>query len=586
MEAEKAKQLSWETHESVDGDVDSDGATDIASTSTQPRTPVPGVPDDDGMARAGDPTCPKNPRENLARRSTEEYVSTSRTGAQSESTQAPSPGLESDVAPHENTRKISDILLQSKATGRATVSFEFFPPSRDKDLQTLVQQIERVGLELRPSFISLTWSASCKHWRQWMDLGDLVQKQFGIPVLMHLTCHLPKDRIAEILDQLRSRGLRNILALRGDLPAAARGTDELGHSTEAWQQNKAKGCFTYAIELVKFIRQKHGNYFCVAVGGYPEVHLGCWNNAYLPPSERAKALDLQYLKEKVDAGADFIISQFVYDPELFLSWRQSCRDVGITEPIVAGYLPLQKYSVFERFITWCRATVPIKMQKDLAIINRDEKAVQTYGVKMAVAHLRTLLLGTADLVAERQTRSIMFTAAPPCHHIHLYTANRVGPYMAKVLQKLDLLPYYSGQRRYGAGFQWDSCYQTCHNNSQTDCDKSQEANASRPNSASGNRYFSRGGGDSGRTSRGTASSVSSGNGSQTDLAGAAAGGLSGGTQHEVRPIFWENRQSSYLQRTKSWEEFPNGRWGSQGESFGTLTEYVCQPCCRFRVAIT
>eukprot|EP00750_Incisomonas_marina_P001497 INCI11287.1.p1 GENE.INCI11287.1~~INCI11287.1.p1 ORF type:complete len:850 (-),score=111.51 INCI11287.1:404-2953(-) len=516
---------------------------------------------------------------------------------------------------NEDTRKISDILLHAKATGKATVSFEFFPATTPAGNQSLLQQIERVGYELRPSFVSLTWSAAFNDEEEWINLGEVIQKRWGISVLMHLTCHKPADELGKLLDRLRSRGLRNVLALRGDIPANARCCNsESSHGTAAWNSHKKKGCFTYAVELVEFIRRRHGNYFCIAVGGYPETHPGCWNNTFLPPSEQARALDLKHLKQKVDAGADFIISQFVYDPERFLSWRLACRDIGITEPIVAGYLPLYRMSTFENFTSWCHTAIPIKMQRELELIHGDDNAVRTYGVKMAVAHLRTLLLGTTGLglvgLDNGAASYATHRGSSPCYNIHLYTANQVGPHLTKILRKLDLLPLYISQRqRYGAGYQWDSCYNQSSNGNEGDsqCDlknghrhtPSDDSEAKRgdinnderdQNTARKSPPISRGSSGSWNSGSGHADSnqrggedessrimsrVSSGNTINYSGAGSPMGQQLTNPDHEVRPIFWENRQSSYLQRTKSWEQFPNGRWGTlaQEASFGSLAEY-------------
>ena len=197
------------------------------------------------------------------------------------------------LASEENTRKISDILRRARLRGKTTVSFEFFPAKTETENENLLHQIERVGVELRPSFISLTWSADFVDEELWIQLADCVQKRFGISVLMHLTCHLSKEQLPRVLDRLRACGLRNILALRGDLPMESAGSDASRHTTAQWVQHKGKGHFAHAIDLVRMIREHHGNYFCVGVAGYPETHVGCWNNPHLPPSEQARALDLR-----------------------------------------------------------------------------------------------------------------------------------------------------------------------------------------------------------------------------------------------------------------------------------------------------
>lgn len=134
--------------------------------------------------------------------------------------------------------------------------------------------------------------------------------------------------LVRVLKNAREAGIRNILALRGDPPI---GEDK-------WQ--RTPGGFSNAVELVRLIREEHGDWFCVAVAGYPEVHTECWNNPDLPPSEQAMALDLKRLREKVEAGADFVITQFFYDTERYETFAAKCREAGIpaSVPILPGYL--------------------------------------------------------------------------------------------------------------------------------------------------------------------------------------------------------------------------------------------------------
>lgn len=181
---------------------------------------------------------------------------------------------------------------------------------------------------LQPTFVTLTWRSAFKNESLWLKIGATVQKEFGVDILMHLTCHLPKADLVRVLKNAREAGIRNILALRGDPPI---GEDK-------WQ--RTAGGFSNAVELVRLIREEHGDWFCVAVAGYPEVHTECWNNPELPPSEQAMALDLKRLREKVEAGADFVITQFFYDTERFDTFAAKCREAGIpaSVPILPGYL--------------------------------------------------------------------------------------------------------------------------------------------------------------------------------------------------------------------------------------------------------
>jgi methylenetetrahydrofolate reductase (NADPH) len=140
---------------------------------------------------------------------------------------------------------------------------------------------------------------------------------------------------------LRFLSLR-VSRLAGDPPIGA----------ERWKPSK--GGFSNAIQLVELIRKEHGDYFCVAVAAYAEVHTESWNNPLLPPSQQCKDLDMQRLKAKINAGADFIITQFFFDTDLFADFIKRVRAAGITVPILPGYLPIQNFQSFQKFTSWCK----------------------------------------------------------------------------------------------------------------------------------------------------------------------------------------------------------------------------------------
>jgi methylenetetrahydrofolate reductase (NADPH) len=189
-------------------------------------------------------------------------------------------------------RKIIDTIQTVLADGGTTVSLEFFPAKTEEGMGNLLARIEAMVLQLQPTFVTLTWRSAFEDESLWLKIGSIVQKEFSVDVLLHLTCHLPRVDLVRVLQNARDAGIRNILALRGDPPI---GEDK-------WQA--VPGGFSNAIELVRLIRELHGDWFCVAVAGYPEVHTECWNSPDLPPSEQSQALDLGHLKEKVLAGKE------------------------------------------------------------------------------------------------------------------------------------------------------------------------------------------------------------------------------------------------------------------------------------------
>ena len=203
-------------------------------------------------------------------------------------------------------------LLEQK---KFTLSFEVFPPVREGNLEALYKTIEELG-ELNPDFISVTYGAGGSTRDKSLEIASKVKNDFRREVLAHLTCvQATRDDIARILDAFRGAGVENIMALRGDPPAG----------TEAFVPTA--GGFGHANDLVAFIRERQD--FCVGVAGYPEGHIEA-------PSLEA---DLKNLKRKVDAGADFIITQLFFNNESFYRFRDRAEQLKIPVPIIPGIFP-------------------------------------------------------------------------------------------------------------------------------------------------------------------------------------------------------------------------------------------------------
>src|SRR3954469_4433843 len=199
--------------------------------------------------------------------------------------------------------------------GKPAVSFEFFPPKTDAGFAQLYQTIGELHA-IRPSYVSVTYGAGGSTRQKTVDLVERIQKELNIRSMAHLTCvgHTA-DEIGGILDQLWETGVRNVLALRGDPPA--------GQS----QFVATEGGFANADALVKYVRGRHD--FCIGVAGYPEGHPQCLN----------RTRDLEHLKAKVDAGANFIVTQLFFDNSEFYRFRDTARAMGIKVPIIAGIMP-------------------------------------------------------------------------------------------------------------------------------------------------------------------------------------------------------------------------------------------------------
>jgi len=272
-------------------------------------------------------------------------------------------------------------IIDKLRTENPAFSFEFFPPKDQAGVDQLLQTVQ----ELRPyapTYVSVTWGAGGSTRGLTIELVSRIKRELGIEAMAHLTCvGATKDDIADILKQLAAAGIENVLPLRGDPPR--------GQTTFV----KTEGGFAYATELVRFIRASHD--FCLAGACYPEKH---------PEAADAEA-DLLHLKEKVDAGVDFLVTQLFFDNRDYFSFVERARKVGIEKKIVAGIWPITNLAQIRRITSMCGATIPGELLARLEAAKADPEAVRAAGVAHAIEQCK-------DLVAR---------GAPG---IHFYTLNR------------------------------------------------------------------------------------------------------------------------------------------------------------------
>jgi methylenetetrahydrofolate reductase (NADPH) len=244
-------------------------------------------------------------------------------------------------------------------------SFEFFPPKTEAGLDNLLTRIDRMTRRLDPLFVDVTWGAGGSTSARTLAVASHAQRFCGVDVLMHLTTTgMSRDAIKSALQHAKSSGIHNILALRGDPPRGKR----------FWELGDVSGgeC-DRAVDLVRLIRETHGDYFGIAVAGHPEGH----------PSSHSVEEECRHLKEKMDAGADFIITQFFYDTDAFLAFVKRCREYGIHCPIMPGIMPIQSYSSFVRMTTYCGVAVPKYVMERLEPVKDDDEAVKEIGCEIA-----------------------------------------------------------------------------------------------------------------------------------------------------------------------------------------------------------
>jgi methylenetetrahydrofolate reductase (NADPH) len=294
--------------------------------------------------------------------------------------------------------RIIDILN----SGKRSVSFEFFPPKDDGGFADLFKTIEALK-PLQPSYVSVTYGAGGSTRRKTVDLVKRIKHEIGIESMAHLTCvGAARDEIQSVLDDLQSTGMENVLPLRGDPP---KGQDRFV---------KTQGGFAYASELVKFIRGRYA--FCLGGACYPEGH----------PETPDKQADLANLKQKVDAGVDFLITQLFFNNEDFFRFRDRATAAGITVPILAGIMPILNVKQIKRFTQMCGATIPADLLPKIEAVEDDPEAVRQLGAYHATRQCEQLLAeGVAGLHFYTLNRSTATRAI--CQNIRGLLASEAAP---------------------------------------------------------------------------------------------------------------------------------------------------------------
>lgn len=224
--------------------------------------------------------------------------------------------------------------------------------------------------DLGPAFIDVTWGAGGSASQLTCEMVHVAQTVYGFETCMHLTCtDMEKRKIDDALEEAYKAGCTNILALRGDPP----------REMEKWQA--IEGGFHYAKDLIEYIKRKYGNHFDIGVAGYPEG---------LEDQQDSEIL-MEHLKEKIDAGGTFIVTQMFYDVEIFLAWVDKCRARGITVPIVPGIMPIQTHAAFLRRAKWSNCRIPEKWLEVLDPIKMDDAAVREVGKGLVTEMCRKIL---------------------------------------------------------------------------------------------------------------------------------------------------------------------------------------------------
>ncbi len=282
--------------------------------------------------------------------------------------------------------KIKDILNKEEFS----LSFEVFPPKTDTAFQSVESAVTEIAA-LKPAFMSVTYGAGGGASRYTLDMARTVEEKSGVSTIAHLTCvSSTKETVRQKIREMREYGIENVLALRGDL------TPEMENS------DRSKWDYRYAIDLIHELKES-GADFCIGGACYPEVH---------PESVNQKE-DIRRLKEKVDAGCDFLTTQMFFDNNLLYNFLYKIREAGITVPIVAGIMPITKANQAERAIKLSGSFMPQRFKALVDKFGMYPDAMMQAGIAYATDQI-------IDLYANGVT------------NVHVYSMNK--PEVARCIQ--------------------------------------------------------------------------------------------------------------------------------------------------------
>ena len=266
-------------------------------------------------------------------------------------------------------RFIRDIFSEAGEAGRPVISCEFFPAKTPAGARNLLEKTIPRLKAARPDFCSVTYGAGGSTRDSTLDIVENIQGEHGLPAMAHLTCvGSTSADIGGFLDDARARGIKNILALRGDPPEG---------QAEFIKQD---GGFEFSFQLVEAVHA-HGG-FSIGTAGFPEGHIAC---------TEGREVDWQRLKDKVDCGVDFVITQLFFDNTDFLRFRDHLRGLGMERPITAGIIPILSAAQILRFTGICGAKITPELEAKLGDLGDDDDAVREYGIDYATRQCQGLL---------------------------------------------------------------------------------------------------------------------------------------------------------------------------------------------------
>ena len=282
--------------------------------------------------------------------------------------------------------KLINLLREDKLS----LSFEVFPPKTDTAFESVKVATEEIAA-LKPAFMSVTYGAGGGTSKYTLDIAKNIKKMYGVSMLAHLTCvSSTKETVKRRIEDMKNAGIENVMALRGDLTPEMEGSDRSG-----WH-------YRHAIDLVHELKQS-GADFCIGGACYPEVHI----------ESASQKEDIKYLKEKVDAGCEFLTTQMFFDNNLLYNFLYKIREAGITVPVVAGIMPITNANQIERAIKLSGSFMPQRFKSLVDKFGSDPAAMKQAGIAYATDQI-------IDLYANNVT------------NVHVYSMNK--PDVAEKIQ--------------------------------------------------------------------------------------------------------------------------------------------------------
>ena len=282
--------------------------------------------------------------------------------------------------------KIIDLLTQEKLS----LSFEVFPPKTETSFESVKIATEEIA-KLRPAFMSVTYGAGGGTSKYTLDIAKNIKELYDVPTLAHLTCvSSSREMVQQKIEEIKAAGIQNVMALRGDIPAGMEDADR-----SHWD-------YQYAIDLIRELKASNAD-FCIGGACYPEVH---------PESVHQKD-DIKRLKEKVDAGCDFLTTQMFFDNNLFYNFLYKIREAGITVPVIPGIMPITNVNQIERALKLSGSFMPQRFKSIADKFGSDTAAMKQAGIAYA-------------------TDQIIDLYANDISNVHVYSMNK--PEVAEKIQ--------------------------------------------------------------------------------------------------------------------------------------------------------